>query len=245
MQGRGGVNGKAKGRPIVAEEFERMISAVPAVVGEAAAASWKHYLHGLWLSGLRLSEALRLYWDRDDCPGGECIQVDLSGRRPMLRIPAVLDKGKRDRLLPITPDFAKFLAKVPQQDRHGPVFAPTAIRRHECRNWYAQRVSKTVSKIGRKAGVIVNDNGKCASAHDLRRSFGQRWAAKVMPHILMQLMRHEDIATTMKYYAGRDAEAAADVVWNAAGELGNTSGNTRTKRANRRRKRVAASANCE
>lgn len=59
------------------------------------------------------------------------------------------------------------------------------------------------------------DTGKTASAHDLRRAFGQRWAARVMPQILMQLMRHEDIATTMKFYAGREAEATADILWAA------------------------------
>jgi len=28
-------------------------------------------------------------------------------------------------------------------------------------------------------------------------------------------MRHEDISTTMRYYAGANAEATADAVWNA------------------------------
>ena len=32
-------------------------------------------------------------------------------------------------------------------------------------------------------------------------------------HVLMQLMRHAEISTTMKYYATRDAEAVADVLW--------------------------------
>ena len=36
-----------------------------------------------------------------------------------------------------------------------------------------------------------------------------------MPQILMQLMRHEDISTTMKFYVGREAEATADVLWAA------------------------------
>lgn len=54
------------------------------------------------------------------------------------------------------------------------------------------------------------DTGKTASAHDLRRAFGQRWATRVMPQILMQLMRHEEIATTMKFYVGREAEATAE-----------------------------------
>ena len=39
---------------------------------------------------------------------------------------------------------------------------------------------------------------KTASAHDLRRAFGERWAARLMPAQLMELMRHETIETTRK-----------------------------------------------
>ena len=51
-----------------------------------------------------------------------------------------------------------------------------------------------------------------------------------MPQILMQLMRHEDISTTMKFYVGKEAETTADVLWAAVEKLGNTQGNTRRKR---------------
>ena len=44
-----------------------------------------------------------------------------------------------------------------------------------------------------------------------------------MPMILQQLMRHASISTTMEFYVGRNAEAAAEVLCEA---LGNTSGNT-------------------
>ena len=47
-----------KGRPITGEEFDRMLAAVPKVVGAERAPSWEHYLRGLWLSGLRLAESL-------------------------------------------------------------------------------------------------------------------------------------------------------------------------------------------
>ena len=66
-----------RGRPITAEEFERMIEATPKVVDNAAAESWRFYLRGLWASGLRLSESLTLRWD--DAP--DAIVVDLGGRR--------------------------------------------------------------------------------------------------------------------------------------------------------------------
>ena len=78
------------------------------------------------------------------------------------------------------------------------------------------------------AGVKVHESDtakvKYASAHDLRRSFGERWAMRVMPHVLQQLMRHESIETTMKFYVGRNAETTADALWAAV--AGNTLGNT-------------------
>jgi len=68
-----------------------MIKAVPKVVENAAASSWKFYLRGLWESGLRLSESLVLRWD--DAPGA--IVVDRAGRRPLLRIAAEAGKGNQ------------------------------------------------------------------------------------------------------------------------------------------------------
>ncbi len=47
---------------------------------------------------------------------------------------------------------------------------------------------------------------KFASAHDLRRAFGERWAARVMPAVLKELMRQESIETTLRYYVGTDAK---------------------------------------
>ncbi|MBN2475289.1 MAG: site-specific integrase [Pirellulales bacterium] len=64
---------------------------------------------------------------------------------------------------------------------------------------------------GRKAGVIVNKtDDKCATAHDLRRAFGTRWATKVKPAARRQLMRHESIDTTMRFYVDIDADDLAD-----------------------------------
>ena len=44
-----------------------------------------------------------------------------------------------------------------------------------------------------------------------------------MPPIIQQLMRHESIDTTMRFYVGRNAEAAADALWQA---VANVSANT-------------------
>jgi integrase len=192
------------------------------VVGEAAAPSWQHYLEGLWWSGLRLAESLELWWDRRDR-----LCVDFNGKRPMLWIPAELEKGKRDRFLPMAPEFAEFLERTPEDQRTGQVFE---VPGQTVRRLSEKQVCITVSAIGRRAGIKVwthpaTGKVKYASAHDLRRSFGFRWSSRVMPAVLQQLMRHESIETTLRYYVGRNAESTAEVVWQAF-ESGNTSGNT-------------------
>ncbi len=204
-----------KGRPITLEEFERMLEKVADIVGRAAAAAWARYLRGLWASGLRLSESLELWWDRED----RLIPIFPKKGRPMLRIPAELEKGHADRLLPIAPEFALFLLEIPEADRSGAVFKLPGIRGRttELRSKW---VGKVVSKIGAAAGVRVHTDPKSgrlkyASAHDLRRAFGERWAARIMPAQLRELMRHESIETTLRYYVGTNAERTADACWEA------------------------------
>lgn len=196
-----------RGRPITTEEFERMLGKVQEVVGEAAAPRWTFFLRGLWTSGLRLTESLELYWDQDDK-----LHPVLTGRFPMLRIPGELEKGHKDRLLPMAPEFAELLKSVPEEERTGPVFRIDRIDGNQGRPT-TDRVSKVVSKIGARAMVRV-DSRKTASAHDLRRSFGERWASRLMPAQLMELMRHESIETTLAFYVGRNAERTAAILWN-------------------------------
>ena len=195
-----------RGRPITLEEFERMLDQVAAVVGGAAAPRWAFYLRGLWASGLRLAESLELFWDREDK-----LHPILTGRFPMLRIPADLEKGHKDRLLPMAPEFARLLENVPESERSGAVFRLDRFDGKAGRP-AVDCVSKIVSKIGAKAKVRV-DVKKTASAHDLRRAFGERWSARLMPAQLMELMRHESIETTLSYYVGRNAERTAAILW--------------------------------
>lgn len=207
-----------KGRPITGEEFERMLKVVPDVVGEQAAPAWRHYLRGLWLSGLRLQESLDLYWDREDKI--QPILPKPGKGLPVLRILAELEKGHADRLLPIAPEFAVFLLETPEAERTGPVFK---LPKEKCRSVEARKdwVGRTVSSIGSKAGVVVRTDPadqakkKFASAHDLRRAFGTRWAERVMPAVLQALMRHESIETTLRYYVGANAERTAETCWAA------------------------------
>ena len=135
----------------------------------------------------------------------------------MLRVPGELEKGHADRLLPIAPEFALMLVQVPEAQRVGPVFQLDG----RVGRLKANEVSKTISRIGKAAGVRVyvspKDPGKVkyASAHDLRRAFGERWAARLMPAQLKELMRHESIETTLRFYVGTDAQRTADAAWAA------------------------------
>ena len=170
-------------------------------------------------SGLRLAESLELRWDE-----WNGLYVDLSAGRPMLRIPAEMEKGAQDRLLPMAPEFAEFLLATPERERAGYVFRPKGQRVVVHGRLPAADVGKSVSRIGRAAAIIVGKGrggkSKYASAHDLRRSFGERWASRVMPAVLMELMRHESIDTTLKFYVGRDAQRTAEILWEAHAAAG-------------------------
>jgi integrase len=65
----------------------------------------------------------------------------------------------------------------------------------------------------RREATVRVDVKKTASAHDLRRAYGERWASRLMPAQLMELMRHESIETTLNFYVGRNAERTAAILW--------------------------------
>lgn len=189
------------------------------MIGNHGVNAWTHYLEGLWLSGLRLSESMDFWWDRGD----RLHPVFPSQGYPYFRVFAESEKGFSDRHLPMTPDFVDFLQRTPVKERTGRVFKIPGMRRGtvEVRSEWA---GKLVSKIGEHAKVVVEgdlrepEHVKFASAHDLRRAFGERWAALVEVHFLQQLMRHESIETTMRYYVGRNADRAAEacaIAWGA------------------------------
>jgi integrase len=224
----GGKGRKMKGGPLLGEQFDRLLLAVPKVRPKDSA-EWVRYLTGVWLSGLRLGESVILSWDAD-AP----FAVDLSGRHPRFRIRGQAQKSGRDELTPMTPDFADFLLSTPKSQRHGRVFrlnqdggtVPLDVH----------HVGQIVAYIGKAAHVIVNPvDHKHASIHDLRRTFGSKWARKVMPAVLQRLMRHSNVQTTMQFYVDLDADTIADDLWakhpTPAGEISAVSNNLSNKEA--------------
>ena len=235
-----------KGRPVTAEEFDRMLAKVTSVVASPdskrrtktiikcvrssdpvarerlyaqinelatsirrTAESWAFLLRGLWWSGLRLSEALALSWDEF----ADGLIVDTSEKYVTIAIPADQEKGGKNRVYPVSPEFAEMLLSVPSIDRTGFVFNPIPSRILKGNQRAGQDLCcRTIGSVGEAAGVVVDRKGDktvFASAHDLRRSFGLRWSRRVMPPVLKELMRHESIETTMKFYVGQDAQSTA------------------------------------
>jgi integrase len=229
MPARAKTKKKMKGRAISGEEFDRILAAVPAIVGDQRAASWCHLLNGLFLSGLRLGEAVDLWWDRDD---RLCV-LENDGELAIL-VHADLEKGNEDRTLPIAPDFQDFLRRVPETERSGRVFRPIAKDGSD-RQMTAHHVGIVITDIGKKAGVKVfthprTGKAKFASAHDLRRTFGSRWASRVQAAVLQQLMRHKDFETTLKYYIDHNSKQVSEECRRAIG-VGDTLGDSRSLRA--------------
>jgi integrase len=247
----------AKGRAILREEAERMLTNTAKVVGKPAARSWRRLLIGLWQSGLRLGEAVALDWYE---PGARGFCVDLSGRRPMFIVSGDAEKAGRNRLLPMAPEFARWLEKVPETERRGKVFP--LLRPKEGKGSRGDgpvsldTASQVVCAIGKAAGVVVArkvrwdreqskpvERVKHASAHDFRRAFCFRWALRVVPAVLKVLARHASIQTTEKYYIGQNAEATADAAWSAwEAARGNAKAARRKARRTRERGPIAGGA---
>ena len=175
-----------------------MQTAAYRLFGSTKSKEWKRYLKALWLSGLRLEESYNLSWDE-----GAAVRVVISGngKRKVARL-LIAARGQKNHetiLLPLAPDFSRWLLSIPTDERAGQVFTFPGEQSSEVQT--AAEVGKKVSKLGKLAKVVVvQENGKAskfASAHDLRRSFGDRWSDRVMPVVLRQLMRHKSIETTL------------------------------------------------
>ena len=98
--------------------------------------------------------------------------------------------------------LATRVLQTPGTYRVGTVFAIEALPHEQIGD---KHISRTISAVGKKAGVMVNTEAwKYANARDLRRAFDNRWAKQVMPAVLQKLMRHSAIETTLRYYADFD-----------------------------------------
>src|SRR5262249_22977270 len=148
-----------------------------------------------WLAGLRLKEAFYLSW----VPTEEAAYLDLD--RDRIVIPAPVAKAAEDQEVPLDPQLRAELEALPG-DRTGSVFY---FPRYQTERSIRYRgMSARIIKLAAAAGVKL-------TMQTLRRGFGCYYASRVPAQVLQKLMRHGNIALTMKFYANVDA-AAADAV---------------------------------
>ncbi|MGQ9770245.1 MAG: tyrosine-type recombinase/integrase [Thermogutta sp.] len=218
-----------KGRPISENEFAEMLKATPKVVGSKAAESWQHVLQGLWESALRLDELMHMSWDLPNT----IRPVWRVGQLPVLDIPAALQKNDTEESIPLLPWFEPLLLKTPPGKRTGWVFNPISLQlkfgRRVCHGRPdAEWIGKVVSRIGKAAGIVVEladertgRPTKYATAHDLRRSCGERLReAGVPPLVICRVMRHASWETTRKHYAPGNIQQDAEVLKAHLGTVG-------------------------
>lgn len=193
----------ARARAIQAREVVNLMQAADQILGDPHAATWRQFIKGLWWSGLRMGEAIKLAWYEYPV----CLDLDRS-RYPQIRWLAEGQKRKRDEVMPLTPDFAAFLQKIPASQRTGKVFKLS----HPGRTVTYKVAINLMTELGRLSSVKTAPD-KHATAHDLRRAFGTRWAKVLPPLELKKLMRHSSIETTMAYYVDLDADDLAKRFW--------------------------------
>lgn len=195
-----------RGRALTKAEYRKMLKHA-GTAGEAK--GWQRLLKLLWLSGLRLEEALTLSWDTPP------LYVELGAQPyPQLVIYGEAQKSRNDETVPIAPDFAAWLGRAPERSRRGRVISLRGRTNKRVRS--KTEISKALTAIGRAAGIVVRTDGKKskhASAHDLRRAFGTRWALKVAPLVLQRMMRHATLQTTMRYYVNLEAAQIGEALW--------------------------------
>lgn len=141
---------------------------------------WRAYMATAWYTGMRRNEMLDLSWDDKDLP-------TFDFRDNKVRIPAAYNKSDEDQWIPLHPELKEIVEALPG-DRKGKIFPFHGVPRE---------VSRKFTKLARSAGLKI-------TLHDLRRSFGSRYAAVVPAAVLQRLMRHADIKTTLTYYTDVD-----------------------------------------
>lgn len=186
-----------RGRALTFTEVLRFFAAIRHVVPQHNRDSVAGVAKLIWLGGFRINEAVRLEWD------GPFSRIDIDSEIPTITLAGAGQKSRRDETWCIPPDLARYLRRI--EHRTGRVQPLTVSLRH---------LKQFFTDVGRHAEIEVAP-GKFATAHDLRRTFGHRWALRVHPLVLKHLMRHADISTTLKYYVDLDASEIGRSIWNS------------------------------
>lgn len=141
---------------------------------------WQRFARTAWLTGMRRNELFYLEWSKNKS------KPWVNWKAARIELPAESTKAREDQWIPMHPNLVELLNAF--REAKGRVFALSES---------PEEVSRKFSRMAKKAGLS-------ATLHDLRRSFGTRYASVVPAQVLQKLMRHADIKTTLEYYVNLD-----------------------------------------
>lgn len=175
---------QGKGTPISELTYRKFCKAVEGTVGAEHAPSWQVALDGLWHSAFRISELLAFTWDR--------LEIKKSGA-VVIHWGCGDQKSRRAETTPTCPEFGELVKGLPYRD--GLVFRPMLSRGivHPCT--FSDKIKEICDTLNIKF-----------TAHDLRRTFADRWARRVTPLVLSRLMRCS-VSVIQGYYAELESES--------------------------------------
>jgi len=133
-------------------------------------------------TGFRLNEALQLEWEQ------------IKFKQKIISLTTYKDNQRND-IFPLNIEngtLINFLLTFKKDS--GKVFSVN--------QWAVKFFQKAIESINlekKKADKNFKDIPKY-TIHDIRRTFGSKYADRLMPIELMKLMRHKDITTTLRYY---------------------------------------------
>ena len=147
------------------------------------------------------------------------------GKLSILIIPAAMQKNDTEEDIPLLPWFEQLLLETPKSERKGWVFNPQSLqtklgRRVRHGRFDIEWIGKVISRVGKESGIVIKlaaeETGaptKYVSAHDLRRSFGQRLLeADVPPLVISRVLRHSSWETTRAFNVPGNVQRDAEVL---------------------------------
>ena len=199
---------KSKGRSLTMEEIERMEQAMRKVCKSFEPVQpFLDAMHAMQLIGMRLTEVWLFAWE--PLPGAH-YPVRLNRSNPAIQFNEIQKSGV-DEEVPLTPEAADWLRKV--ERRASPWVCRTVGQRGEHKT--PTRLGRAISEAGKKANVVVKRKAdgsvkKCASAHDLRRTFAAMLHHRLNVSELQKMTRHANASTLLDYYADASTPVLMD-----------------------------------
>lgn len=152
---------------------------------------------------------MQVSWDQPDT----IKPVWREGKEPTLLFPAEAQNNNKHQETSLLSGFEALLLKTPEEERSGYIFNPISLRTKRGSEPKpgrpkAEWVGNVIGRIGKKSGIVVvpantrtGAPAKYVSAHDLRRTCGQRLQDAGVPiAIISNVLRHGSSATTKKHY---------------------------------------------